>query len=128
MRNYILTLKLLKLAVVVGTVAQPVAPTTFGLDAHGGHRFDSGLMSFLLSTPRLFYLSFPVPLWSSPLSPPLYPSPLYPTLSTVLSTLSLLFSCPLSSPFFSSLLSSLLSSPLHSNPLFSSPLLSSPLL
>ena len=27
-----------------GTVAQPVAPTTFGLDAHGGHRFDSGLM------------------------------------------------------------------------------------
>src|SRR4029434_11012128 len=48
-----------------GTVAQPVAPTTFGLDAHGGHRFDSALMSFLLSTPRLFSLSFPVPLFTN---------------------------------------------------------------
>ena len=47
-----------------GTVAQPVAPTTFGLDAHGGHRFDSGLMSFVLSSPRLFSLSFPVPLFT----------------------------------------------------------------
>ena len=27
-----------------GTVAQTVAPTTFGLEAHGGHGFESGLM------------------------------------------------------------------------------------
>src|SRR4029434_348715 len=45
-----------------GTVAQAVAPTTFGLEAHGGHGFESGPMSFLLSTPQLFSLSFPVPL------------------------------------------------------------------
>ena len=42
-----------------GTVAQPVAPTTFGLDAHGGHRFESGLMSFLLSPPLLPLISCP---------------------------------------------------------------------
>ena len=47
-----------------GTVAQTVAPTTFRLDAHGGHRFKSGPMSFLLSTPHLFSLSFPVPLFT----------------------------------------------------------------
>ena len=47
-----------------GTVAQTVAPTTFRLDAHGGHGFDSGPMSFLLSTPHLFSLSFPVPLFT----------------------------------------------------------------
>ena len=45
-----------------GTVAQAVAPTTFGLDAHGGHGFESSPMSFLLSTPQLFSLSFPVQL------------------------------------------------------------------
>ena len=48
-----------------GTVAQTVAPTTFGLDAHGGHGFESGPMSFLLSTPQLFSLSFPVPLFTA---------------------------------------------------------------
>ena len=48
-----------------GTVAQAVAPTTFGLDAHGGHGFESGPMSFLLSTPQLFSLSFPVPLFTA---------------------------------------------------------------
>src|SRR4029434_10410426 len=48
-----------------GTVAQTVAPTIFGLDAHGGHRFESGPMSFLLSTPHLFSLSFPVPLFTN---------------------------------------------------------------
>src|SRR4029434_8326534 len=37
-----------------GTVAQAVAPTTFGHDARGGHGFESGPMSFLLSTPHLF--------------------------------------------------------------------------
>ena len=47
-----------------GTVAQAVAPTTFGLDAHGGHGFESDPMSFLLSTPQLFSLSFPVPLFT----------------------------------------------------------------
>ena len=45
-------------------MAQAVAPTTFGLDAHGGHGFESGPMSFLLSTPQLFSLSFPVPLFT----------------------------------------------------------------
>src|SRR4029434_8358082 len=33
-----------------GTVAQAVAPTTFGLYAHGGHGFESSPMSFLLPT------------------------------------------------------------------------------
>ena len=47
-----------------GTVVQAVAPTTFGIDAHGGHGFESGPMSFLLSTPHLFSLSFPVPLFT----------------------------------------------------------------
>ena len=46
-------------------MAQAVAPTTFGLDAHGGHGFESGPMSFLLSTPQLFSLSFPVPLFTA---------------------------------------------------------------
>ena len=59
--NLTLALKKLKWG---GTVAQTVAPTTFGLDAHGGHRFESSLMSFLLSTPHLFSLSFPVPLFT----------------------------------------------------------------
>ena len=45
-------------------MAQTVAPTTFGLDAHGGHGFESVPMSFLLSTPHLFSLSFPVPLFT----------------------------------------------------------------
>ena len=49
-----------------GTVPQAVAPTTFGLDAHGGRGFESGPMSFLLSTPHLFSLSFPVPLFTAP--------------------------------------------------------------
>ena len=46
-------------------VAQAVAPTTFGLDAHGGHGFESGPMSFLLSTPHLFSLSYPVQLFTA---------------------------------------------------------------
>ena len=47
-----------------GTVAQTVAQTTFGLDTHKGHGFESGPMSFLLSPPHLFSLSFPVPLFT----------------------------------------------------------------
>src|SRR4029434_190096 len=46
---------------VGGTVAQTVAPTTFWLDARG-------LMSFLLSTPHLFSLSFPASHFHSSLS------------------------------------------------------------
>ena len=44
-------------------MAQAVAPTTFGLDAHGGHGFESE--SFLLSTPQLFSLSFHVTLFTA---------------------------------------------------------------
>ena len=47
-----------------GTVAEAVAPTAYRLDAHGGHRFESGPLSFLLSTPHLFSLSFPVTLFT----------------------------------------------------------------
>ena len=39
------------------------SPTTFGLDAHGGHGFESE--SFLLSTPQLFSLSFHVTLFTA---------------------------------------------------------------
>src|SRR4029434_10393344 len=46
-----------------------VAPTTYGLDAHGGHRFESSPLSFLLSTPPLFSPSFPVPLFTALKSP-----------------------------------------------------------
>ena len=48
----------------MGGTVQTVALTTFGLDAHGGDGFESGPMSFLLSTPHLFSLSFPVPLFT----------------------------------------------------------------
>src|SRR4029434_165084 len=69
-----------------GTVAQAVAPTTFGLDAHGVHGFESDPMSFLLFLLSLSPISSPLlscppllssPLLSSPSPPPLLSSPLF---------------------------------------------------
>ena len=46
-------------------MAQAVAATAFKLDAHGVHGFEYGPMSIFLSTPQLFSLSFPVPLFTA---------------------------------------------------------------